>query len=371
MPTYRRLQQYAIAISIISIIYNGAEGGVSVGLGAESSSRSLVFFGIQSGIEVVSAAVVLWRFRNVAKPGEERDVVLSKGHLRVEKVGTWSIGILIALLALATEITAIVGLARHSEPDSSNASLIISASALVLMILIWLPKRTLAKRLDSSTMEGEATCSLSCIQITIVLFIGSLVFRLWKGGWWVDNATSIVLGLLFAREAWKMLTWVQDPSFNGGCCGGCTHNPPRLDRDAELAEQYRDLCECCHEKDECRSGDACKCETKESEETDTCCVPKTPAGKACCTREIIQGPPPQRVQQSCQDEPVDDDRHDECCSTKNDTKLPESGDRDSCCQSEIINAVPVQPSSIPPAPAEVSTTPEEQPSRSRCQKGCC
>lgn len=46
MPPYRRLQQYAIGISIISILYNGAEGAVSVGLGSESSSRSLIFFGV-------------------------------------------------------------------------------------------------------------------------------------------------------------------------------------------------------------------------------------------------------------------------------------------------------------------------------------
>ena len=50
MPSYRRLQQYAIGISIISILYNGAEAAVSVGLGSdsESSSRSLIFFGATS-----------------------------------------------------------------------------------------------------------------------------------------------------------------------------------------------------------------------------------------------------------------------------------------------------------------------------------
>lgn len=82
MPTYQRLQQYAIAISIASILYNGAEGAVSVALGSESSSRSLVFFGVQSGIEVVSAAIVVWRFRKVAKPGEEEAVKISDANLR-------------------------------------------------------------------------------------------------------------------------------------------------------------------------------------------------------------------------------------------------------------------------------------------------
>jgi hypothetical protein len=76
------LQQYAIGISIISIIYNGAEGAVSIVLGSESSSRSLVFFGLQSVIEVISAGIVVWRFNNVARPGEEKAVNLGPRELR-------------------------------------------------------------------------------------------------------------------------------------------------------------------------------------------------------------------------------------------------------------------------------------------------
>ena len=83
MPSYRRLQQYANAISVVSVIYNGLEGGLSIGFGAESGSRSLVFFGIQSGIEVISALLVLWRFRKIAKPGEERGSTLSQANLRL------------------------------------------------------------------------------------------------------------------------------------------------------------------------------------------------------------------------------------------------------------------------------------------------
>ncbi|KZT54158.1 hypothetical protein CALCODRAFT_416170, partial [Calocera cornea HHB12733] len=111
-------------------------------------------------------------------------------------------------------------------------------------------------------MAGEATCSLSCIQITLVLFAGSLIYRLWEGGWWVDSATSLILGLLFGWEGWKMVRWARDENFDGGCCSDC--KPPRLEEgrvgaDGELVEQYRDLCECCEKKEECRTGDACVC----------------------------------------------------------------------------------------------------------------
>ncbi|KAI5117160.1 hypothetical protein M0805_001018 [Coniferiporia weirii] len=351
MPSYQRLQQYALAISVVSIFYCSAEGAVSIAFGSESSSRALIFFGIQSGIEVASAAIVFWRFRHIAKPGEEDAVLLSDANLRVEKIGTWSIGILIAILSLAAEVSAIVSLVQHTEPDASNASLIISASALVLMILLWLPKRWLAHALDSSTMAGEATCSLSCIQITIVLFTGSLVFRLWRGGWWVDSATTIVLGLLFAREAWKMLAWVSSPSFNGGCCSGCAH-PPHLETDAELGEQYRDLCGCCEEKEECKDADSCKCETT-SEESEPCCVPVKPDGAKCCSRELVKGPRPQSV--NAQVEPDAANRKDKCCADDSCAKdITTSSDADSCCRQE-------RSADVIPAPIqEVS-----------CQKKCC
>lgn len=82
MVPLRRLQLYAIGISVLSIVYNGAEGGISIGFGAETASRSLVLFGIQSCIEVASAAVVVWRFKTIAKPGEEKGVTLSARELR-------------------------------------------------------------------------------------------------------------------------------------------------------------------------------------------------------------------------------------------------------------------------------------------------
>jgi hypothetical protein len=49
---------------------------------ADAKSHSLVFFGVQSGIEVLSALLVLWRFKNIAQPGEERGMILSPANLK-------------------------------------------------------------------------------------------------------------------------------------------------------------------------------------------------------------------------------------------------------------------------------------------------
>ncbi|CAG8781185.1 6860_t:CDS:1, partial [Racocetra persica] len=57
-----KLNKIAIALSIFTILWNLAEGVVSVFFGAENESVSLVFFGIDSFVEVTSSCVVLWRF---------------------------------------------------------------------------------------------------------------------------------------------------------------------------------------------------------------------------------------------------------------------------------------------------------------------
>lgn len=72
MPTRHRLQQYAVAVSIISVFYNAAEGIVSLIFGADSSSHALVFYGLQSAVEVISDLLVTWRFLSVIRSGDEQ-----------------------------------------------------------------------------------------------------------------------------------------------------------------------------------------------------------------------------------------------------------------------------------------------------------
>jgi hypothetical protein len=100
-------QQFAIAISVLSIFYNGAEGIVSVVFGEENGSYSLIFFGIQSFVEVVSACLVIWRFIKIAKPGEEQNKTISDELLNKERKATIGIGILFGILTIGTWATPI------------------------------------------------------------------------------------------------------------------------------------------------------------------------------------------------------------------------------------------------------------------------
>ncbi|KAF9239807.1 hypothetical protein BU15DRAFT_74342 [Melanogaster broomeanus] len=131
------------------------------------------------------------------------------------------IGSLLIALSIAALGTSVASLVVRDHPSTAIPSIIITASTLFITALLWVAKRYLARALNSSTMNGEALCALSCVQFSGVVLVGSLIYRVWHGGWWVDSATSIVIALLFGWEGIKMVRWGQNKDFDGGCCSDC------------------------------------------------------------------------------------------------------------------------------------------------------
>ncbi|CAG8598534.1 10659_t:CDS:2 [Cetraspora pellucida] len=162
-----KLNKIAIVLSILTILWNLAEGVVSVCFGAENESVSLVFFGIDSFVEVTSSFA-----------------------------------------------DAIVTLVRNGKPDTTISGLIISSVTIFFMALLWLMKFSIAKLLNSSTMMSDSKCTLSCIQITLVLFLSSLIYSVWNDGWWIDSVAALILGLLFSKEGIGMILWAKSKDFD-------------------------------------------------------------------------------------------------------------------------------------------------------------
>ncbi|CAG8718449.1 15321_t:CDS:1 [Racocetra persica] len=209
-----KLINIAIFLSIITLLWSLAEGVISVFFGTENDSVSLIFFGIDSLVEVTSSCVVLWRFlKKDLHKGSPKDNLIA-----IERKATIVIGILFVILAIGTFSDAIFSLAKNKKPDSSLSGLIISSVTICFMIFLWLMKFSVAKQLNSSAMMSDAKCSLSCIQTAFVLFLGSLIYSVWNAGWWVDSTAALILGLFFAKEGIGMILWAMHEDFNGGCC---------------------------------------------------------------------------------------------------------------------------------------------------------
>ncbi|MBK7294949.1 MAG: heavy metal transporter [Holophagaceae bacterium] len=198
----------ALWLSALTIAYNLVEGVVSMAFGWADDSIALFGFGADSFIEVASALLVLWK-------------LLDHGNLARERKATLGIGWL--FLALATGIAggALLQLAARRHPPTTIPGLVISALSLTFMVFLWRAKRAAARALDSATLEADAACSLACIQLSTVLFAGSLLFLLLPVLWWVDAAAALGLALLIGREGLGMVRAARSAAFTGGC--GCGH----------------------------------------------------------------------------------------------------------------------------------------------------
>ena len=82
-----RLNKKALNLSYFTIIYNIAEGLLSVFAGLIAGSVSLVGFGLDSAVESSSAVIMVWRFRKSGKIEEFEEDNIEKRALEISDFG--------------------------------------------------------------------------------------------------------------------------------------------------------------------------------------------------------------------------------------------------------------------------------------------
>ena len=203
---------YAQGLAILTIGYNLLEGLAAMGFGWADGSLALFGFGADSFIEVGSALLVLWRLRRDA--GQP-----AIAQVRRERKATQGIGGLLLALAVGAAGGALLQLAGHGHPATTLPGLVISLVSLSFMYFLWIEKSRAGKALDSRTVKADAACSLACIQLSGVLFGGSLAYLVFPALWWVDAAAALVLAGFIGKEGFQTLRAAGKPDFQGGC--GC------------------------------------------------------------------------------------------------------------------------------------------------------
>ena len=196
----------ARALAWITVAWNLVEGLVSVAFGLKADSLSLFGFGLDSFVEVGSALLVLWRL----------------GHGEVtprERTAAKGIGALFLLLAVSVVYGAAHRLVTREAPETSLPGLAIALTSLAFMAWLWRAKRQVAAAACSPTLAADAACSLACIQLSLVLLAGSLLFLVAPKLWWADAAASLGLAALIGKEGWSLRKAASQKDFAGGC--GC------------------------------------------------------------------------------------------------------------------------------------------------------
>lgn len=194
-PTERRraaLHQRVRFIVFLTITWNIVEAIIALTAGAVASSAALIGFGLDSVIEVASAAAIAWQFTR-----QEPE--------RWEKATVRVIGIAFFALAAYVSIDAILALTGVRDPEHSPVGIGIAVASLVVMpALAWFEFRT-GRELRSRSVRADAKQLLLCIYLSGAVLVGLLLNSLF--GWtWADSIAALIVAVLAIREgveAWR------------------------------------------------------------------------------------------------------------------------------------------------------------------------
>ena len=200
---------YAFYLALFTIIYNLAEGLVSIYFGAQDEALTLFGFGIDSFIEVMSGIGILAMVVRIRKNPEAPRSQFEQTALRITGTSFY-------ILAAGLGATAVYNLFTAHKPETTIPGLIISVISISFMWLLVSGKRKVGRKLNSAPILADANCSLVCIYMSVVLLVSSLVYQ-FTGFGFIDSLGA--LGLIYfsiseGREAFEKAARVEDD-----CCG--------------------------------------------------------------------------------------------------------------------------------------------------------
>jgi divalent metal cation (Fe/Co/Zn/Cd) transporter len=170
------------------------EAAVAVAAGVAARSVALTAFGVDSGIELFSSAVVLSRLLQRSE-SEERGS-MSSGERTATRLVGYGLYALIAYIVLSAG----VAVAFRIHPGGSPAGIGLTVVSLAIMAVLWRWRLALADRLGSPALKGDAACSVVCVYLAAVALAGLLLNQLF-GLWWADPLAALALVWWIRGEA--------------------------------------------------------------------------------------------------------------------------------------------------------------------------
>jgi divalent metal cation (Fe/Co/Zn/Cd) transporter len=183
-----------------TIGYNVVEGVIAIAAGAAASSTALIGFGLDSMIEVGSAAAVAWQFSGSDPQARER-------------VALRAIAVSFFVLAGYLTIESFRALVGADPAEHSPVGIALAATSLVVMPVLSHAQRRAGRELGSASAVADSKQTLLCTYLSGVLLVGLLLNSMF-GWFWADPLAALVIAGLAVKEgrdAWR----------GDSCCSDC------------------------------------------------------------------------------------------------------------------------------------------------------
>lgn len=193
----QNLLAWALGLAVFTVVYNIIEGLVAVWFGIEDEALTLLGFGIDSFVEVISGLGIwhmVWRLRQNQHEDPDR---FERSALKITASAFY-------LLSIGLITTALFNLYSGSQPQTTLAGSIIALVSISFMWLLIHYKTKVGTLLGSQAIIADAHCSRACMHFSIVLLVSSLAYTL-TGIGYVDSIGALLIAWLAfkeGREAW-------------------------------------------------------------------------------------------------------------------------------------------------------------------------
>ena len=217
---HRRVRMLVAA----TISYNAVEAVVAITAGTLASSGALVAFGLDSIVEVLSAAAVAWQFSS-------RDPS-SREHVALRLIAA-------SFFALAAYVTfeSARTLVHGVESQHSTVGIALAAASVLIMPGLSHLQRRAGRELGSASVVADSKQTLLCSYLSGVLLGGLMLNSLF--GWsWADPLAALLIAAVAVREGVEALR-------GKACCAP----PAALLTDSAAVSDDRSsgaACDCCN-----------------------------------------------------------------------------------------------------------------------------
>lgn len=194
--TIRRIQQ----IQTITIVWMSVEAGVSLSAAWVARSPALLAFGGDSAVELLSAAVVLWRFH----------AQLAQG--RAERTASRIAGALLFALATYVIVVSATSLLGQNIPRPTYVGVGILIAAATIMPWLAKEKRKLSAATGSAALRADAAQSGLCAYLSLIALLGLAANAVWHIAWADPGAALAVT---------PFILWEGKEAIRGKACNCC------------------------------------------------------------------------------------------------------------------------------------------------------
>jgi divalent metal cation (Fe/Co/Zn/Cd) transporter len=214
-----------------TITYNVVEAIVAITAGTMASSTALIGFGLDSIIEVSSAAAIAWQF---STRDHARREAREKVTLRIIAVSFFAL----AAYVTVESVRAFIG---GANAEHSSIGLTLAAVSLLVMPFLSWAQRRAGRELGSASAVADSKQTLLCTYLSAVLLVGLAVNFLFEWSWADPIAALVIAGVAVKEgiEAWR----------GDNCCApnAALHTTAAIGVEAESdACGCKPGCDCCN-----------------------------------------------------------------------------------------------------------------------------